>query len=107
MPPRWRSRVVTRLVERELARSDDALAAACRAANSDPGLEREIDEWQALAEAHPPITVPITCQGKPAVAVIDQIRAVGKHRLQTRVEAASVQDLAAVADAVAAILALS
>lgn len=35
------------------------------------------------AKAYPPITVPVHCQDKPAVAVIDQIRAVGKHRLKS------------------------
>jgi mRNA interferase MazF len=33
------------------------------------------------AKPHPPITVPVICQGRAAVAVIDQIRAVAKHRL--------------------------
>ena len=37
------------------------------------------------AKSHPPITVPITCQGKPVVAVVDQMRAVAKHRLRTQV----------------------
>jgi len=35
----------------------------------------------SAAKAHPPITVPITCQGQSAVVIIDQIRAVAKHRL--------------------------
>lgn len=48
VPPRRRSRVVTRLIETELAKREDALAAACRAANSDVALEREIDAWQAF-----------------------------------------------------------
>jgi len=48
IPPRRRSRLVTGLIEQELARRDDALAAACRAANSDTALERDIDEWQAF-----------------------------------------------------------
>jgi mRNA interferase MazF len=38
------------------------------------------------AKPHPPITIPVTCQGNPAVAVIDQIRAVAKHRLKSRIE---------------------
>ena len=48
VPPRQRSRLVTGLIEQELARRDDVLAAACHAANSDTALEREIDEWQAF-----------------------------------------------------------
>ena len=32
----------------------------------------------AAALAHPPITVPMTCQGQTAVAIIDQIRKRGK-----------------------------
>ncbi len=48
VPPRQRSRLVTGLIEQELARRDDALAAACQAANSDPALEKEIDQWQAF-----------------------------------------------------------
>ena len=45
VPSRRRSQVVTRLIEEELARRDDALAAACRAANADAALAGEIDEW--------------------------------------------------------------
>ena len=60
----------------------------------------------SAAKAHPPITVPITCQGKSAVAIIDQIRAVAKHRLRTRVEAVVPEDLEAVAKAIAEILQL-
>ncbi|RLE24911.1 MAG: hypothetical protein DRJ65_09070 [Acidobacteria bacterium] len=48
VPPRQRSRLVTGLIEQELARRDDALAAACHAANSDPALEKEIDQWQTF-----------------------------------------------------------
>ena len=61
----------------------------------------------SAAKAHPPITVPITCQGKSAVAIIDQIRAVAKHRLRTRVEVAGSEDLEVVVKAVAEILQLS
>ena len=48
VPPRRRSRTITRLIEQELAKHDDALAAACRAANKDSALQREIEEWQAF-----------------------------------------------------------
>ena len=36
--------------------------------------------FSTSARAHPPISVAVTCQGKPVVAIIDQIRAVGRHR---------------------------
>jgi hypothetical protein len=48
VPARQRSKLVTRLLEQELVERDDALAAACRSANRDKALEREIDEWQSF-----------------------------------------------------------
>ena len=42
-----------------------------------------------VARAHPPITVPMTCQGQAAVAVIDQVCAVAKHRLGNKIEVMS------------------
>ena len=56
------------------------------------------------AKPHPPITVPVTCQGMPAVAVIDQVRAVAKHRLQSRVESLSPKDLETITTALSTIL---
>ena len=56
------------------------------------------------AKPHPPITVPVTCQGRPAVAVIDQVRAVAKHRLQSRVESLSPKDLETITTALSTIL---
>ena len=56
------------------------------------------------AKPHPPITVPVTCQGQPAVAVIDQIRAVAKHRFQGRMEPMASQDLTAITRAMSTIL---
>jgi len=61
----------------------------------------------STAEAHPPVTVAFRCQGKPAVAVVDQIRAVAKHRLKGWLEVADSQGLKAVAEALVAILQLS
>jgi mRNA interferase MazF len=58
------------------------------------------------AKAHPPVTVPVVCQGRPAVAVIDQIRAVAKHRLASRIETMARESLDAVAAAAATILEL-
>jgi hypothetical protein len=48
VPARRRSRLIARLLVRELSERDHALAAACRAANRDKNLQREIDEWQAF-----------------------------------------------------------
>jgi mRNA interferase MazF len=56
------------------------------------------------AQPHPPITVPVTCQGKSAVAVIDQVRAVAKHRLQSRVESLNSKDLEKISTALSTIL---
>ena len=56
------------------------------------------------AKPHPPITIPVTCQGQPAVAVIDQIRAVAKHRLKSKLESMTSTDLAAVSKAIQTIL---
>ena len=56
------------------------------------------------AKAHPPITVPVTCQRQPAVAVIDQIRAVAKHRLKSKLETMTADDLAAISRAISTIL---
>ncbi|MDO9541319.1 MAG: hypothetical protein Q7J98_03235 [Kiritimatiellia bacterium] len=48
VPQRQRSRLVAKLLERELVKHDDAMAAACQAANRDQALEKEIDEWQSF-----------------------------------------------------------
>ena len=56
------------------------------------------------AKPHPPITVPVTCQGKAVVAIVDQIRAVAKHRLKSRIEAISADELDEVCQAVSRIL---
>ncbi len=59
------------------------------------------------AQPHPPITIPVTCQGRPAVAVVDQIRAVAKHRLKTRIETLSPADLDSLCRALATVLELA
>lgn len=56
------------------------------------------------AKPHPPITVPLKCQGRSAVAVIDQIRAIAKQRLKTRIEAAPAEALKRISEALAGIL---
>jgi metal-responsive CopG/Arc/MetJ family transcriptional regulator len=50
IPPRQRSRLVTRLLEHVLEKHEDSLATACRAANHDKALEREIDDWQLFED---------------------------------------------------------
>lgn len=56
------------------------------------------------ARAHPPITVPIQCQNRDVVAVVDQVRAVAKHRLRARIETARDGDVRTVLVALARIL---
>ena len=58
------------------------------------------------AKPHPPITIPVTCQGTSAVAVVDQIRAVAKHRLKSKLETLSPDELDEVCQAVSSILEL-
>lgn len=56
------------------------------------------------AKSHPPITVPVSCQGGSAVAVVDQIRAVSKHRLKKRIESLPPKELDEICQAVSTIL---
>ncbi len=56
------------------------------------------------AKPHPPITVPVTCEGKSVVAIVDQIRAVAKHRLKSKIETISTGELDEVCQAVSTIL---
>lgn len=58
------------------------------------------------AQPHPPLTVPVTCQGRRAVAIIDQLRAVAKHRLQSRLETMRDAELKAICQALGIILEL-
>jgi mRNA interferase MazF len=54
--------------------------------------------------ADPPIRVPVICGGQPAVAVIDQIRAIGKQRLQSRIGVLSTEEMEAIGRALQQIL---
>jgi mRNA-degrading endonuclease toxin of MazEF toxin-antitoxin module len=56
------------------------------------------------AKPHPPVTIPVTCQGGSAVAVIDQIRAVAKHRLKSKIETLDRDERDEICKAVATIL---
>jgi mRNA interferase MazF len=62
--------------------------------------------FSTSARAHPPISVAVACQGKSVVAIIDQIRAVSRHRLKTKIETASPITLRAVSKALEEILEL-
>lgn len=48
VPFRERSATIAKLLEKELARREKALEAACRAANADEALNVDIVEWQAF-----------------------------------------------------------
>jgi mRNA interferase MazF len=54
----------------------------------------------------PPLLVPLTCEGRAAVAVVDQIRAVTKERFLRKIESISAQQLRAVEEGLRAILEL-
>ena len=57
-------------------------------------------------KASPPILIPITCDGRPAVAVSDQIRAVAKERLRSRLGVVAEEELAVLADGLRQIMQL-
>src|ERR1022692_2369892 len=48
--------------------------------------------------ASPPILIPIRCDGRSAVAVSDQIRAVAKERLHSRLGVVADEEMAALED---------
>jgi len=54
VPPRQRSRLVTRLIEAELEKEERQLASACLQANADTTLSDEVDEWQAFEDETAP-----------------------------------------------------
>ena len=49
-------------------------------------------------KASPPILIPVTCEGRTAMAVSDQIRAVAKERLRTRMGILEESEMAALED---------
>ena len=57
-------------------------------------------------KASPPILIPITCDGRPAVAVSDQIRAVTKERLRGRLGVIAEEELAVLEDGLRQIMQL-
>jgi mRNA interferase MazF len=54
----------------------------------------------------PPLTVAVHCSGRKAIAVIDQIRAIAKERLQRRIEDLRPEHLQAIEGALREILEL-
>ena len=60
--------------------------------------------FSSAAKPHPPITVTVVCQGKAVVAIVDQVRAVAKHRLKNKIECASIQDVKNITEALFGIL---
>jgi mRNA interferase MazF len=54
--------------------------------------------------ANPPLMVALNCAGRPVVAVVDQIRAVSKDRLQQRIGTVTVEELSEVEDALRNVL---
>jgi mRNA-degrading endonuclease toxin of MazEF toxin-antitoxin module len=57
-------------------------------------------------EASPPLLVPVVCAGRSAVAVVDQIRAIAKERLEARLDIGSTDHLRAVEEGLRQILEL-
>ena len=57
-------------------------------------------------KASPPILVPISCDGHPAVAVSDQIRAVAKERLRNRLGVVTMEEMASLEDGLRQIMQL-
>ena len=57
-------------------------------------------------KASPPILIPISCGGQPAVAVSDQIRAVTKERLRSRLGTVTTEEMAALEDGLRQIMQL-
>ena len=54
--------------------------------------------------AHPPIRVAVNCSGRPAVAVVDQVRAIAKQRLKSRIGVLSEREMEAIGEALRQIL---
>ncbi len=55
---------------------------------------------------YPPITVAVDCEGRSLVAVVDQIRAISKHRLLERIGPLEAQELESVESALRQVLEL-
>lgn len=60
--------------------------------------------FSSSPQASPPLLVPVTCEGRAVVAVIDQIRAVAKERLQKPIGMLPLEQMEAVEQALREIL---
>ena len=58
------------------------------------------------SKASPPILIPISCAGLSGVAVSDQIRAVAKERLRSRLGMVTAEEMAALEDGLKQIMQL-
>ena len=57
-------------------------------------------------KASPPILIPVSCEGYSAVAVTDQIRAVAKERLRSRLGVVTAEEMAILEEGLRQILQL-
>ena len=55
----------------------------------------------------PPLTVSVVCAGRPAVAVVDQIRATAKERFGNRIGSVAAAEMEALEESLREILSLS
>lgn len=55
----------------------------------------------------PPLTVAIVCAGRPAVAVVDQIRATARERFGSRIGTATADEMEALEESLREILSIS
>lgn len=51
------------------------------------------------SDAHPPISVKVTCRGRDVIAIGDQLRAIDKSRLQDFIEVMESDEVAAIRSA--------
>ena len=56
--------------------------------------------------AGPPLLIPVQCAGRPVVAVVDQLRAIAKERLDTLIGTVSPDEMSAIEDGLRQILEL-
>ena len=57
-------------------------------------------------KASPPILIPVACEGRPTVAVSDQVRAVAKERLRSRLGVVTTEKMATLEDGLRRIMQL-
>jgi len=55
-------------------------------------------------QASPPILVRVQCGGKPAIAVVDQVRAVSKERLEARIGLLTADELSTIEESLLEVL---